>query len=116
MDSMIDSYRFGRIVVDGVEYKRDLIIFPENIKSNWWRVEGHRLLVEDIQDILSLKPDALVVGRGAHRLMEISEEVKEALAKEGISLKEGKTPEACEMYNETVKKGKRTVAALHITC
>lgn len=80
---MIDSYRFGRVIVDGVEYDRDLIIFPEGIKSNWWRVEGHRLLVEDIQDILSLKPDVLVVGRGARGLMEISEEVKEGLTGRG---------------------------------
>lgn len=113
---MIDSYRFGRVVVDGVEYNRDLIIFPEGIKSNWWRVEGHRLLVEDIRDVLSLEPDVLVVGRGAHGLMEISEEVKTVLADEGITLKEGRTPVACEMYNEAVKKGKRAVAALHITC
>jgi len=31
---MIDAYRFGKINVDGVEYTRDIIIFPNHLKGD----------------------------------------------------------------------------------
>ena len=113
--AMIEKYTFGSIVVDGVEYFKDLIIFPEKIKSNWWRIEGHRLRVEDLKDVFAYNPDILVIGKGAYGFMKVSNDVKKALSERGALLKEGKTAEACDMYNELIKKGKNTVAALHLT-
>jgi len=40
---MIEHYSFGRIVIDGKEYTKDLIIYPDKIRANWWRKEGHKL-------------------------------------------------------------------------
>jgi len=37
---IIESYLFGRMKVDGNIFDSDLIIFPEKVKSSWWRVEG----------------------------------------------------------------------------
>jgi len=34
---MIESYDFGRIVVDGRKFGRDVIIFADRIDGNWWR-------------------------------------------------------------------------------
>jgi len=45
----IDYYDFGVIIVDGRKYSRDLIITPKRIISNWWRVEGHKLCLEDLK-------------------------------------------------------------------
>ena len=114
--AMIDKYTFGKIVVDGVEYVKDLIIFPDNVKSNWWRVEGHRLCVEDLKDVFAYNPDILIIGKGAYGFMKVSNDVKKALSERRTLLKEGKTAEACDRYNESIKKGKNAVAALHITC
>lgn len=36
---MINSYDFGRIVVDGKAYTSDVIIFPDRVNSYWWRKE-----------------------------------------------------------------------------
>ena len=40
----IDDYDFGRIVVDGVEQTRDVILLPGRVVPNWWRHDGHTLV------------------------------------------------------------------------
>jgi hypothetical protein len=39
----IDSYKFGRIVIDGQAYSRDVIILPDRVIRDWWRDSGHIL-------------------------------------------------------------------------
>jgi hypothetical protein len=38
----IDHYEVGRIVVDGREETKDLIVLPNRVVRNWWRQEGTR--------------------------------------------------------------------------
>jgi hypothetical protein len=38
----LEDYSFGRIVVDGEEQTRDLIVTPDRVVTNWWRREGLR--------------------------------------------------------------------------
>ena len=61
---MIDSYRFGSIVIDGKEYQSDVIIFPDRVMDNWWRREGHKLQLADIEDVLDENPDLVIAGTG----------------------------------------------------
>jgi hypothetical protein len=61
----IDGYRFGHIVVDGEEYTRDVIILPRRVIPNWWREEGHALVLNDLGDVLDELPGRLIVGTGA---------------------------------------------------
>ena len=63
---MIDSYGFGEIVVDGQRYTSDVIIYPDRVDSSWWRKEGHRLSIEDLEDIVKAKPETLIVGTPTH--------------------------------------------------
>jgi hypothetical protein len=42
----IDHYEFGRIIIDGREETKDLIILPDRVVRNWWRQEGHALVVD----------------------------------------------------------------------
>ena len=63
---MIDSYSFGKIVVDGQSYTSDLILYPDKIDDKWWRKSGHLLLKEDLKDIIHFNPDILIVGTGAY--------------------------------------------------
>jgi len=60
----IKRYSFGRIDVNGHEFKSDVIIFPERAQDNWRRREGHRLDREDLRTVLSDSPDILVVDTG----------------------------------------------------
>jgi hypothetical protein len=55
----IDHYEFGRIVVDGREETHDLIILPNRVVWNWWRQEGHALVVDDLREVLDVLPSQL---------------------------------------------------------
>ena len=55
---MIDQYTTGsHMTVDGTTYHQDLKIIRDEVKGNWWRREGYRLDIDDIQDILSAEPE-----------------------------------------------------------
>lgn len=112
---MIQSYSFGRIVVDGCEYTSDVIIFPDRVKGNWWRIEGHSLHPEDLEEVVEEEPDVLVVGKGSSGLMTVPSETKEYLKSRGIELIAEPTKKACQTFNELSKK-KKAVAAFHLTC
>lgn len=111
---MIESYAFGKIVIDGMTYTSDVVIFPDRIQDSWRRKKGHVLQIDDLQDILFYRPHVLLIGTGAYGLMIIPDETREFISNKGIKLYSDKTAEACTFYN-TMKK-KKLVAAFHITC
>jgi len=111
----IDDYRFGRIVVNGREYKNDIIIFPDHVKSDWWRKRGHELCVEDLSTVLDFEPRTLIVGTGNYGRMKVLYETASKLGEIGCELVERKTKEACEFYN-TRREEDGIVACLHLTC
>jgi hypothetical protein len=112
---MIESYDFGQIVIAGRKYSRDVIIFPNRIKDSWWRREGHRLSIEDVEEVVRDKPEILVVGTGYLGLMKIPPETRDYLKSKGIALVADRTEEACKIYNE-LSKSRKVAAALHLTC
>ena len=113
---MIEDYAFGRVAIGGTTYTSDVIIYPDHVDASWWRLEGHRLQPEDLADVFAAAPDVLVVGQGKPGLMRVPEATRQAVAERGIDLVVAKTPEACRRYNELVSKGKKVVAAFHLTC
>ena len=112
---MIDSYSFGNIAIDGQQFSKDVIIFPEKINSYWRRKTGHLLTEDDISEILDYKPEVLIIGTGASGLMKVDDRVKDKLKSLGIEFIIKKTSEAVEKYNR-IFKNKKVVCALHLTC
>jgi len=112
---MIDSYSFGSIVIDGKKYRKDLIIFPERIKENWFRRRGHLLTEEDIVEVLDYGPEVFIIGTGANGLMKVDEKVIEKLETAGIEYMIKKSGDAVDEYNQ-IYGDKKTVCALHLTC
>ncbi|MBI3397732.1 MAG: hypothetical protein HY026_00580 [Deltaproteobacteria bacterium] len=112
---MIESYEFGRIVINGKTYEHDVIILPDRILDNWWRKEGHKLYLADISPILNELPSTVIIGTGTSGMMKVSEEVKKGLSSKNIEVIIAETRKACEVYNKVYKTSK-TAAALHLTC
>ena len=112
---MIESYGFGRMRIDGVTYTSDLTIFSDRVKSDWWRIEGHRLHVEDLAEVLRAKPETLVVGTGYFGLMKVLPETESHLRAEGMRLIAEKTGKAYRIYNDLSRSG-RVAGAFHLTC
>ncbi|MBL7156762.1 MAG: Mth938-like domain-containing protein [Candidatus Omnitrophica bacterium] len=112
----VDNYAFGSMTVDGKVHNQDLIVFPDTIKPNWWRKEGHSLMEEDIKEIIDYKPDVLIIGKGAYGVMAIPESTRKLLKSNNIELIDRNTPEAYKVFNQYVEKGKKAVGAFHLTC
>lgn len=110
----IDSYEFGRIVVDGREERRDVIILPSRVVPNWWRQQGHSLVLEDLDEVLDELPERLIVGTGATGQMRPDPKAIRGLEERGVVVEQLPTAQAVERYRQLDPV--RTAAALHLTC
>jgi hypothetical protein len=110
----LEGYRFGRLVVDGEEQTRDLIVLPDRVVTNWWRIDGHRLVLDDLKDVREDLPEHLVVGTGAYGRMRPDPEAVEQLERDGVKVEALPTGNAVRRYGQLDPS--RTAAALHLTC
>ena len=111
----IDSYRFGRIVIDGQTHTKDVIILPDRVIPRWWRREGHTLHLADLNEVIAAMPAILVVGKGAFGRMRVGDDAIQGLKETGIELIELNSKEACQRYNELRERGD-VALALHLSC
>jgi hypothetical protein len=110
----LEEYRFGRVLLDGNEETRDLIVLPARVIRNWWRRDGHALVIDDLEDILDDLPERLIVGTGASGQMRPDPSALDRLRKLGVSVEVLPTGEAVARFGELDPDG--TAAALHLTC
>jgi hypothetical protein len=103
------------VVIDGKVYRRDVIILPQGVKRNWRRFEGHSLAFEDLSWLPEERPLTLIIGTGAHGLVNVPEETRRQIEAEGIRLLAAPTAQACEAYNR-LRLQEGVVAGLHLTC
>ncbi len=112
---MIQDYGFGCITIDGTTYHTDVVIYPERVDDRWWRKEGHRLQLDDLEAVIETHPATLVVGTGYFGRMHVDPAVSDWLQQQGITLIACGTKEACAVFNR-LRETQKVVAALHLTC
>jgi hypothetical protein len=110
----IDDYSFGRVSVDGREETRDVIVLPERVVRDWWRKDGHALVLEDLEAVLDELPGRLIVGTGAYGRLRPDPETLETLRERGVEVEVLPTEEAVSRYGALNPAD--TAAALHLTC
>ena len=112
----ITDYSFGHIEVNGRVYDSDVIITPEGVQDRWWRKEGHKLAIEDLDRVVAAEPDTLIIGSGYYGRLQVPRDTRAFLTGRGIAIEVMQTSEAVEMFNRLQRKYARVVAALHLTC
>jgi hypothetical protein len=110
----IEGYRFGRVLVNGREETRDVIVLPGRVVRNWWRKDGHSLVRQDLEDVLDELPERLIVGTGASGEMRPDPATVEELRGRGVEVEVLRTDQAVARYGELDPA--QTAAALHLTC
>jgi hypothetical protein len=110
----VEGYGFGHVVVDGDEETRDVIVLPNRVVRNWWRADGHSLVVEDLKEVWGELPEQLIIGTGASGQMRPDPGTVELLRKKGTSVEVLKTEDAVKRYQELDPA--TTAVALHLTC
>ena len=112
----IDSYSFGNMVIEGITYTSDLKIIRDRVVDSWWRHSGHVVDIDDLRDILTARPEILVLGRGKPGLMRSTERLRERLAAENIKLYEESSAKAVKIFNKLWQEGRDVAAGFHLTC
>ena len=110
----IEGYEFGRVTIDGREETRDVIVLPDRVVRDWWRRDGHGLVLEDLDEVLAELPERLLVGTGAHGRLRPDPGTLETLRARGVEVEVIPTAEAVRRYAELDPR--TTAAALHLTC
>jgi len=110
----IEGYSFGRVLVDGEEHTKDVIVLPGRVVGGWWRRDGHSLVLEDLEQVLDELPERLILGTGAYGRMQPDPGAIEQLRDRYVEVESLPTPDAIERFGELDPN--RTAAALHLTC
>jgi hypothetical protein len=53
------------------------------VVRNWWRQDGHALVLEDLDEVVDDLPEHLVIGTGAHGQMRPDPHALERLQRVG---------------------------------
>ncbi len=114
---MIEQYTTGsHMTVNGKKYQQDLKIIRGEVKGNWWRGEGHRLATDDIEDILSARPEVFVIGTGYAGNMRVPDAVRQTIEGHHIKIIAATTADATKTFNRLVEEGRDVAGAFHLTC
>ena len=111
---VINDYRFGYIVIDDRGHSRDVIVLPDRVVPNWWRKDGHSLIVDDLAEVIEELPSNLIVGCGACSRLAPDPHAIEELERRGINIEILPTEDAVNRYRQLDPA--TAAAALHLTC
>ncbi|HIH78197.1 MAG TPA: hypothetical protein HA341_04665 [Halobacteria archaeon] len=119
----IKAINFGSIIIDGIEYKKDIVlekgkIFKRDKKiSKKYKDEfdGHTPLTREEDIPWNCK--TLVIGTGYYGALPISDDLKKEAEERGVKLKILKTPDAVDFLNKLNEdEFKEINVILHVTC
>jgi len=113
---VINSFGFGTLVIDGKTYTSDLIIYPDGRIADAWRWKsGHRLVREDIENLIQSNPSIIITGTGIYGYMRPEKSLTAWLNQKGITFVADKNETAMGHYNRLSEK--QTIGAcFHLTC
>jgi hypothetical protein len=112
---MIEKYSFGRFSFGGKEYTSDVIIHGDSVAS-WWRVAGHSVARDDIENLVAENPAVIVIGTGANGLMTVPPDTRKFIENDGIEVIAERTAKAVETFNKLRAGGTDAAIAMHLTC
>ena len=111
---IIDSYEFGKMTVNGIDYHSDLIITPTKIIDSWWRHNGHYLTLDDLPKIDWSVLHTVIIATGWLGLMKVDQAVHDLLEENEIGFVIKPTPIAVKEFNRSVYDLK--LGLFHLTC
>ncbi|MEM2784953.1 MAG: MTH938/NDUFAF3 family protein [Candidatus Pacearchaeota archaeon] len=110
----IDFYSFGKIIIDGKTYERDVLVLPDGKIIQRTMPKGtHVICFSELASILKDKPQVIVIGTGKESCAQLEKGVEEKIKKEKIKLLVQITDHAIKTFNKCKEK---KAALLHLTC
>ena len=114
---VIEAYAFGKMTIIDHTYTSDLVILPEGtVQDNWFRRQGHLLILSDITRLIEAAPAKIVIGTGTYGRMKVDPSLIVHCNHLGIQTKIFPSNEAVRIYNILIGSGKSLGACFHLTC
>ena len=118
--SIVNSFKFGSIVVDDRKYRRDVFLYPDGgirkRKGGFWMFGSHAIKREEIEELVKSTPDLLIVGTGTDGIAKLNPDADAFLRDSGVESVVIPSQEAVDKFNELSSQGKHPAALIHITC
>ncbi|MBN1149952.1 hypothetical protein JXA84_01895 [candidate division WOR-3 bacterium] len=112
---MIQSYSFGKIMINSEVYQKDLLILGQKVLSPWIRKEGHRLSITDVEEVILFAPQVFIIGTGFWGMMKVDDELIILFREKGCKVYVLNSKDAVLKFNEE-KELFKAAAAFHLTC
>ena len=107
---MIEHYQAGVMTIDGQQYQNDIMIDLNGEVKLWSRLGGgKRVTKEDVMAAVKEQPDQIIIGTGAHDMVEVAEEASQYIIDKKIDLSTEPIERAIEKYNQAKKEEKRVI-------
>lgn len=116
----VTQFDFGSIVIDGKKHRRDVLIFSDGTvkerKGGFWMFGSHDIKKQEVEQLLSGKPEVIIVGIGTDGKAKLAPEVEGWAKEQNLTLIVQPSKEALAKLNELVDQKKKVAALIHITC
>ena len=109
--NLIRSYAPGEIRIGETVIRGSCLITATQIVSDWRPRTVADLAVDDLQQVIAMKPEVVVIGSGPRQQFP-APEVLGAVLSRGIGCEVMDTGAACRTYNILASEGRTVVAAL----
>ncbi len=117
----IENVAWGKVRIDSQDYWQVLVVDKKVIPREVERVKqqygtDHVVADWEQKELLSNKPDIILIANGWSGLLEVAEEFKNKIESLNIELKVVSTPKVITEYNQLIKQGKKVNCLIHTTC
>ena len=110
-DYYIRSYSEGHIVLNTGSYQQSLVIFGDQLITNWPVPTIGQLTSKHLIDLLAYKPEIVLLGTGKKQVFPPSELLAPTFDY-GIGIEIMSTTSAAKTYNILAAEGRNAMAAL----
>lgn len=118
----IERFEWGVFTIAGQRHGpregvgKDVCLIGRTV-TEWKERKGHRLTWDMVTGVVKERPEVLVIGNGVYGALECPGELLDAIKHKGVpEVYVLPTPEACRLYNELLRQGRKVALLAHGTC
>ena len=108
---VITAYDDNSVSINGKSFTQSLVVASTRLNENWNIADIKLLTSSHIEEILSFRPELVIIGTG-NRLVFPEIEIYSGIIKHGIGVDFMDTGAACRTYNVLLSEGRRIALAL----
>ncbi len=119
----IERFEWGRFTINGIVHGngdqgvgKDIRLIGTTV-TEWAERKGHLLKYKMVTGVYDRGVQTLIIGNGVNGALEVPAEVLEKIWRHGIAdVRVAATPEACALYNQLFREGRKVGMLAHGTC